>query len=80
MKYFVYILECNDKTLYIGFTTDLTRRVEEHNSEKSITKYTRGRRPVVLKYHEEFENKPDALAREWELKHLTKVEKLKLIK
>ena len=50
MAYHVYILECRDKTLYIGWTKDLERRVKEHNSGKRGARYTRSRLPVVLKY------------------------------
>ena len=47
-QWFVYILRCADNTLYTGITTDLERRVIEHNSDNSLTKYTRIRRPVKL--------------------------------
>ena len=79
MKYFTYILECADGTLYVGVTTDIERRVEEHNSSDKGAKYTKVRRPVVLKYTEEFENRSEAQKREHELKSLTRTEKLKLL-
>ena len=79
-KYYVYILECSDKTLYIGKTFDLKSRIDAHNGIlRGGAKYTRGRRPVVLKYFEEFLSQTDALQREWNLKCLTKEEKEKLV-
>ena len=67
MVYFVYILQSEaDNTYYIGYTTDLERRLEEHNS--GLTRYTSKKRPWTLVYVEEFENKTDALKRERFLK------------
>jgi putative endonuclease len=79
MKYLTYILECADGTLYVGVTTDIERRVEEHNTSDKGAKYTKARRPVVLKYIEEFENRSEAQKREYELKSLTRAEKLKVL-
>lgn len=78
-SYFVYILECNDKTLYIGYTTDIEKRVIAHNTAKSGAKYTKARRPVVLKYSEKHSSLSAALKREHVLKKLPREEKLKLI-
>jgi putative endonuclease len=78
MSHFVYILECADKTLYAGYTTDITRRVVEHNEAKVGAKYTRGRRPVRLVYSEKCATRSRALSREAEIKNLTRTEKLKL--
>lgn len=78
--FFVYILECADKTLYIGSTNDLEKRLHQHNNSKSGAHYTKIRRPVVLKYSEKFETYADARKREGELKRLTRIEKLALIK
>lgn len=75
MNYFVYVLRCSDNTFYCGFTTDLKRRVKEHNSDDSKTKYTRGRRPVKLVYSKEFDNKSQALKYEIYLKSLTRKQK-----
>ena len=50
MNYFVYILECADKSLYVGCTNDLDRRLDQHNNLKSGAHYTKTRRPVVLIY------------------------------
>jgi putative endonuclease len=77
--YFVYIVRCSDNTLYTGFTTDIERRVEEHNSSNKGAKYTRSRRPVYLEYFESFDNKIDAFKREYSIKKLSRTKKLKLI-
>jgi putative endonuclease len=76
---YVYILECSDGTLYTGWTTDVEKRVKTHNSGKGA-KYTKIRRPVILKHIEEFESKQEAQKREYEIKKLSRDEKLKLIK
>lgn len=80
MSHFVYILECADKTLYIGYTTDLKNRILAHNTSKVGAHYTKLRRPVVLKYSETFPTLSLALKREYALKKLNRMEKLKLIK
>ena len=74
-----YIVRCADGTLYAGWTNDLNERVKTHNTGKGA-KYTRSRLPVELVYSEEFETKEDAMRREWQLKHLTRRQKLALIK
>ncbi|HIP15295.1 MAG TPA: GIY-YIG nuclease family protein [Sulfurimonas autotrophica] len=79
MKYYVYIVQCSDKTLYTGITTDLQRRVFEHNYLEKGAKYTKIRRPVVLVYNEKYENRSSASKRESEIKKLTRAEKLKLM-
>ncbi len=76
---YTYILKCADDTLYTGWTTDIDRRVLEHNSGKGA-KYTKCRRPVQLCYYEEFESKEDAMSREYKIKQLSRKEKLELIK
>jgi putative endonuclease len=78
--HYTYILECADKTLYIGSTNDLKKRLHQHNNAKAGAKYTRGRRPVILAYSEKFRTLAKARAREAELKRLTRAEKLLLIK
>jgi len=80
MPYVVYILKCADKTLYIGFTNDIKKRLYTHNNLKSAAKYTKARRPVKLIYQEKFRNQTKARQREWELKQLSRPEKLALIK
>ena len=73
----LYIIECKDGSLYTGVTTDLTRRIETHESGKGA-KYTRGRGPFKLVYSKNFRSKGKALKREFEIKLLSKGEKLKL--
>ena len=76
---YIYIIRCNDNSLYTGWTNNLEKRISSHN--KGIgCKYTRGRIPVELVYFEEFVNKSDALRREFEIKKLSKYEKINLIK
>lgn len=77
-KYYVYILECDDKTFYIGYTVDLEKRIQVHNQGIGA-KYTRGRRPVKLLYYEEFQDISLALKREIALKKLSRKQKEKLI-
>lgn len=76
---YTYILECRDGTLYTGWTTDIDRRLAVHNSGKGA-KYTKSRRPVKLAYYETFETKEEAMRREYAIKHMTRREKLALIK
>ncbi len=78
MPNYTYIVECADGTLYTGYTTDIKRREAVHNSGKGA-KYTRSRLPVRVVYYEEFEDKRDAQRREWEIKHLSREQKLALI-
>ena len=75
----VYILECNDGTLYTGWTNDIDKRFKAHNDGKGA-KYTKGRRPLKLVYLEELETKSDALKRVNEIKKMTKDKKRQLIK
>lgn len=75
---YVYILECNDESLYTGWTVDLENRVRVHNQGKA-SKYTRARLPVRLVYFEKYNDKIQAQKREWEIKQLTRTEKLKII-
>jgi putative endonuclease len=76
--YFVYILQCSDETLYTGITTDISRRITEHNTSAKGAKYTRLRRPVKLVYSEECRDRSEASKREYAIKHLTRKEKLSL--
>jgi putative endonuclease len=75
--HYVYIVQCADGTLYTGWTTDLTARMDAHNSGAGA-KYTRGRRPVRLIYSETLETMSDALKRENRIKKLDRAAKLKL--
>lgn len=77
-KNFVYILKCNDHTLYTGWTTDLDKRISTHNRGKGA-KYTRARLPVQLVYYETFEERSSAMKREYEIKHLSRRDKEDLI-
>ena len=79
MHYFLYILRCSDDTLYTGITTDIQRRLEEHNSSTKGAKYTRSRRPVALVYTEKFEDRSSASKREYIIKRLSRAKKLALI-
>ena len=77
-KNYTYILNCSDGTLYTGWTNDLTKRLKAHNDGRGA-RYTKTRRPVVLAYYESFSSKEEAMRREYEIKHLTRKEKEKLI-
>ena len=75
---YVYIIKCKDNSLYTGRTNNLEERFKAH-SEGRGAKYTKGRGPLELVYFEEYENKVDAMKREWKIKKLNKKDKLKLI-
>lgn len=75
----VYIVKCNDGTLYTGSTIDIEKRLNDHNHSKHGAKYTRARRPVMLVYSEEFDDISKARSREAEIKRMTRGEKLQLI-
>ncbi len=77
--YFVYILECADKTLYVGSTNDPERRLKQHNGSKRGAHYTKIRRPVELRYVESVRTFKKARSREAELKRLTRAKKLETI-
>ena len=81
MSYFyIYILECVDKSLYVGCTNDLERRLKQHNSSKCGAHYTKIRRPVILKHSEKFKTLLKARRREAEIKSWRRENKLELIK
>lgn len=75
--YFVYLLECKDKTLYCGITTDLKRRLEEHRNGTGA-KYTRSRAGKIV-YFERKRNRSTASKREAAIKKMTRSQKLQLI-
>lgn len=81
MSWFVYILQCADDTLYTGITTDLKRRLTEHNGEgkRAGAKYTSSRRPAVIVYKKRCKDRSSAASMEAALKKLTRQEKLQLI-
>jgi len=80
-KFYIYIVSCCDGTLYTGYTNDIPTRIEEHNglSKKTGAKYTSARRPVKLVYSEEHESKSTAMKREWEIKQMSRLEKIELV-
>ncbi|WP_296254769.1 GIY-YIG nuclease family protein [uncultured Ezakiella sp.] len=78
-NYYVYILECKDGSFYCGITTDLQRRLNQHNNG-TASKCTRARLPVKMVYHEDNHNKSTALKREAQIKKLTHKQKQELIK
>ena len=78
-NFHVYIVECSDNTLYTGITTNLDRRINEHNGSKLGAKYTRSRRPVKLVYSRFVGTRSDALKEEYRIKKLSKNEKTQLI-
>jgi len=79
MNYFVYILECADQSLYVGCTNNLEKRLKQHNESKWSAHYTKIRRPVILKYSEEFKTLKEARGRESEIKGWRREKKLNLI-
>jgi putative endonuclease len=80
MSWYTYILECADGTLYAGSTNDLERRVKEHNESSLGAKYTRARRPVVLRYSAAFPDRSEAAKEESRIKSLPRAEKLDLVR
>ncbi len=79
MSFYVYLLQCADDSYYTGYTTDLERRLREHNqSSGRAAKYTRSHRPVKLCYFEEFSKRSQAMKREYQLKQLSHLEKEQL--
>ncbi len=77
--WFVYIVECADGTLYTGVTTDIERRMDEHNSDRLGAKYTSARRPVNLRYSERCDDRSFACKREAEIKKLKRNQKWAVI-
>lgn len=68
--WFVYMVRCRDNSLYTGITTDLTKRLAQHNSDHEGARYTRSRRPVSLAYAEQAPSRSAATKREGQLKRL----------
>ncbi len=77
--YYVYFLECADGSFYVGCTNNLKKRIKQHNSSKRGAHYTKIRRPVVLKYSEEFKTLKEARRREAEIKGWRREKKIVLI-
>lgn len=78
-KHYVYMVKCGDESLYTGYTNNIENRLEKHN-KGNASKYTRSRLPVRLVYFEEFDDKAEAMKREYRIKQLKRKEKLNLIK
>ena len=79
MEWCVYMLLCDDNTIYTGITNDLKKRFENHISGKGA-KYLRGRKPLEIVYTENFQNRSMATKREMEIKKLNRRKKEGLIK
>ncbi|MEB6243927.1 GIY-YIG nuclease family protein [Staphylococcus gallinarum] len=77
-RHYIYIVKCSDGSLYTGYAKNVEQRVAKHNNGQGA-KYTKIRRPVKLVYQETFDNKSDALKREYEIKTYSRAKKLKLI-
>jgi putative endonuclease len=78
MPWFLYVVKCQDTSLYTGITTDITRRIKEHNSKKGAF-YTKNKVPVELVYQEAMVDQSQARKREAAIKRLTRKEKLELV-
>ncbi|MDR3571638.1 MAG: GIY-YIG nuclease family protein [Candidatus Pacebacteria bacterium] len=76
--YFVYLLECKDKSIYTGITTDVARRFEQHKAG-TASRYTRSHRAMKILYTEKCKDKSRALRREAEIKRWSRKDKLSLI-
>lgn len=76
----VYIVQCADDTLYTGIAKDVEKRVDEHNNHVLGAKYTRARRPVRLVYEEEWPTRSQAQKREYEIKQLSRDNKITLVR
>ena len=79
MPYYVYILECENKALYTGITTDLSRRLARHKAGEG-GRYTSYNRPVRIRYYEEHPDRSSASKREAQIKRCSRTKKLALIK
>ena len=78
--YYVYIVRCRDQSLYTGITTNVNRRLKEHNEGNAGAKYTLHRRPVDLVYTEEAASRSEALKREYQIRKLPARKKKQLTK
>ena len=77
--WYLYVVRCSDDTLYTGITTDLKRRLNEHNTSKRGAKYTKTRRPINLVYYELYQSRSNAQKAEHKFKKLTREQKEKKI-
>ena len=81
MTWFLYVVLCSDGTLYAGITTDVERRIRQHNGELAGgAKYTRARRPVVLQASKDYDSRSSAAKAEYAFKQLSRTEKWKEIR
>ena len=78
-SWFLYVVRCSDDTLYTGVTTDISRRIHEHNTGPKGAKYTRTRRPVELVYSVDYDNRSSAQQAEYKFKKLTRQQKNEVI-
>jgi putative endonuclease len=78
LAFYTYLVECSNGSLYAGWTNDLDKRLQKHNSGQGA-KYTRALRPVSLRAAWQFDTKNEAMSWEWQLKRMSRSEKLKLI-
>ena len=76
LMWFIYVVECSDGSLYTGITTDVDRRIHEHNNTSRGAKYTRSRRPVTLIAFSQCACRSSALKREIAFKKLSKKQKV----
>jgi putative endonuclease len=79
MQWFLYVLKCGDGTLYTGVTTNIQRRLKEHNTSSRGAKYTKTRRPVEMVYWTCFKDQSLAQKAEYKFKQLTRKQKEKVI-
>lgn len=78
--YILYIVRCADRTLYTGITTDIERRMHEHNTSPKGARYTRSRRPVKLVYSQRYRTRSTASRAEAAMKRMTRQEKLRTVR
>lgn len=76
---YTYMVKCADGTFYTGWTNSLLKRMKAHNKGKYGAKYTRNKRPVELVYYEGFRTKKEAMKREYEIKQLSRKDKMELM-
>ncbi len=80
MNWYVYLLQCADNTYYTGISTDLQRRLREHNEDdRKAARYTRARRPVSMVYFELCSDRSSASSREYEIRKLSRNRKNQLV-
>ena len=78
-EFFVYIVECQDKTYYTGYTNDLEKRLKEHNEGKRGVRYTSYKRPVRLVWKKEYKHKHYAMKAEYRIKQMNRKQKELLV-